>query len=362
METCQVAVIGGGLAGASTAYHLTRLGVRDVLVLEQEAMPGLHSSGRNAAMARQTAVPDAVRPLAEEGVRFLTKPPDDLGEPPLLRPCGMLLLAQGARAARLAAAANTWLGREEVEERVPVTKGGAFDGAVWGADDGVVDVARLLRAFLRAASRGGARFLPNSRVTAIEVEGGRIRGLRAGALRVAAGHVVDAAGAWAADVAALAGAGPFPLKPCRRHLFLSGPLDGMDRDWPIVWDLSHDFYFRPEGAGLLLSPCDETPWAPGLPPTDAAASSALASQLASFMPRLSDLLLARAWAGLRVLTPDGAFVLGRDEQVEGFVWCAGLGGHGMTTSPAVGRVAAEAVLGAPPPPEHAPGRLAPVQG
>jgi D-arginine dehydrogenase len=170
--------------------------------------------------------------------------------------------------------------------------------------------------------------------------------------------VVNAAGPWASGVASLAGATCVPLSPCRRHLFTTGALGWADRDWPIVWDASHDFYLRPEPPGLLLSPCDETPCDPGLPATDPAASALLASKLARFMPGLSDLPLARSWAGLRVLAPDGNFVLGRDREVEGFVWCAGLGGHGMTTSPAVGRVAAEAVLGRPAPPEHAPGRFA----
>lgn len=356
METCDVVVIGAGLAGAATAYHLTRLGVGKVLLLEQEPMAGMHSSGRNAAMARQSDVPEPIAPLAQEAVRFLTAPPDDLETPTLVRACGLLLLAEGERAEGMRSA-GPWLERSEVERRVPVTQGGAFEGALWGPEEGVVDVARLLQAFIAAGSRRGVRLLTAHRANAIHVDRGRVVGVEAGGRRIATAAVVNAAGAWAAAVGGLAAACPVPLRACRRHLFATGPLSWVERDWPIVWDVSHDFYFRPEPPGLLLSPCDESEQRPGVPTVDPGAASLLAGKLGRFMPGLGDLPLARSWAGLRVLTPDGRFVLGRDPRVEGLVWCAGLGGHGMTTSAAVGRVAAEAVLGHDGPPAHSPTRF-----
>jgi glycine/D-amino acid oxidase-like deaminating enzyme len=307
-------------------------------------------------MARQSDVPEPIAPLAREAVRFLTTPPDDLETPSLIRACGMLLLAEGERAERLRSG-GPWLERSEIERLVPATREGSFEGGLWGPEEGVVDVARLLQALLSAGSRRGVRLLAAHRVSAIDVDGGRVVGVEAGGRRIATAAVVNAAGAWAAAVGQLAGATPVPLRACRRHLFATGPLSWVERDWPIVWDVSHDFYFRPEPPGLLLSPCDESEQAPGLPVVDPGAASLLASKLGRFMPRLGDLPLARAWAGLRVLTPDGRFVIGRDPRVEGFVWCAGLGGHGMTTSAAVGRVAAEAVLGRESPPAHSPARF-----
>jgi D-arginine dehydrogenase len=124
-----------------------------------------------------------------------------------------------------------------------------------------------------------------------------------------------------------------------------------------VWDLSHALYFRPEPPGLLLSACDETEQAPGPAATDAAVSEALANKLERYVPRLADLSIARSWAGLRTLSPDGGFVVGRDPILPGFVWCAGLGGHGVTVGPAVGRLAAEAALGRPSSPAHSPERF-----
>jgi glycine/D-amino acid oxidase-like deaminating enzyme len=121
--------------------------------------------------------------------------------------------------------------------------------------------------------------------------------------------------------------------------------------------VSHGLYFRPEPPGLLLSPCDETSHAAGDAPVDAAAQELLASKVRRFMPGLGDVGVARAWACLRTLTPDGSFLIGRDPSLPNLVWCAGLGGHGVTVSAAAGRLAAEAVLGWPSLAAHDPGRF-----
>ncbi|HWH79054.1 MAG TPA: FAD-binding oxidoreductase, partial [Candidatus Binatus sp.] len=152
---------------------------------------------------------------------------------------------------------------------------------------------------------------------------------------------------WANGVAALAGAQELPLKPCRRHLFVSPPIEWVDRRWPFVWDVTHDIYFRPEGEGLLLCACDQTELAPGDPPVDESVKEMLAEKIDRFMPALSGVSISRGWAGLRTLTPDGRFVIGWDPQVENFFWVAGLGGHGMTTSAAVGELAATLLLAGP---------------
>ncbi|HET7293772.1 MAG TPA: FAD-binding oxidoreductase [Vicinamibacteria bacterium] len=358
----EVVVVGSGFAGAATAYHLTRLGVRNVVLVEQEDLPGRHASARNAAMARTTAVPPSIAPLAAEGLRFFAEPPADLGCGPLLRSCGMLVLASGRQAADLREALpRSWLAPDDVARLVPVTSGGRFDGAVWGPRDGVVDIALLLARLLAAARARGARLLTGERAVAINIERGRVTGVVTGRGTIEARWVVNAAGAWAGGVASLAHAAPVPLRPCRRHLFATAALPWVKPTWPIVWDVTHGFYFRPEPPGLLLSPCDETEHAPGLPSTDPAAAEELATKLERFMPVVSGVEILASWAGLRTLGPDGCFVLGRDPEVDGFVWCAGLGGHGMTTCPSVGRIAAEAVLGRPAPAEHAAARFAPTE-
>jgi D-arginine dehydrogenase len=131
----------------------------------------------------------------------------------------------------------------------------------------------------------------------------------------------------------------------RRHLFVSGPVGESTRDLPFVWHEGADFYFRGEGDGLLLSPCDETPSEPGLPSTDSAAAEMLAEKLDRHAPGLEQLSLRKAWACLRTFAPDRRPVIGADPDLPGLFHVSGLGGFGVMTSAAVGELAAEGVLG-----------------
>lgn len=358
-------VVGAGLAGAATAYALVERGVRDVLILEKEPLAGRHASGQNAAMLRQF-VPGApaVAALAVEGARFLQAPPADLPAP-LLRACGSLLLVDRVSPVHLAAladlwqrrAAAVWWPRREAQAAVPVLADAVFDGGVHCPGDGIVDVAALLRGLLDAALRGGARLRTSQEVRRVLVSRGRVQGVETKEGAVKARTIVNAAGGWASALGAAAGASTPPLQPHRRHLFVTPPLSWIDARWPYVWDLTHEFYFRPESGGLLLSACDQVPHLAGEVGVDPAVVESLAAKLLRFAPRLAEIPIRRSWAGLRTLTPDGHFVIGRDPRLCGFVWCAGLGGHGVTVSPAAGRLAAEAVLGAPPAVAHSPLRF-----
>jgi glycine/D-amino acid oxidase-like deaminating enzyme len=143
----------------------------------------------------------------------------------------------------------------------------------------------------------------------------------------------------------MSGVQSVPLRPRRRHIFVTKPLDWVPPDWPFIWDISSEVYFRPEEGGLLFSPCDEGE--PGDRDSDASdpvARDALSGKLERQFPGLRDLPVARSWSGLRTLTPDGRFVLGPDPAIDGFFWVAGLGGHGVTCSHALGELAAELVL------------------
>ena len=354
MRSAEVVIIGAGFAGASTAYHLVRRGVRDVLLLECEALAGVHASGRNAALAFQVLGDAAEARLAVEGVRFIAAPPDGFAATPLLRRCGSLLVAGANGLPQLHGAAET--GRElglecsvitakEAARRVPVLADAPVAGAFWNPHDGVVDIHALLQSYLAGARSGGARIEYHRTITGIRVQRGRVEAVESNGETVAAGAVVNAAGAWAGTIGALAGRGNRTLAPRRRHLFQTHIDINIDREWPFVWHNDIDVYFRPESDGLLMSPCDATPHPPQEPVVDAAAQQLLAEKIARAFPRLASARIASAWACLRTFASDERFLIGRDPDVEGFTWVAGLGGHGMTTSPAVGRLGAAAVLG-----------------
>ena len=354
MHTADIVIIGAGFAGASTGYHLASRGVRNILVLEREPIAGMHASGRNAALAFQVLSEPAEARLAVEGTRFIADPPDGFSAESLLRRCGSLLVAGPDRLADLQAslhAAKTLgvsgelLEPEDAVRLVPALRGAPFAGAFWTDSDGVVDIHALLHGYLAAARRAGARIEYGQAITAIQVGSGRVTGVATAAGSVATPCVVNAAGGWAGVVGALAGVGTRTLVPRRRHLFQTTVDPAPSRDWPFVWHNDLDVYFRPEGDGLLMSPCDATPHAPAPPVVDAAAEQLLADKIARAFPALLSARIVTAWACPRTFARDERFVIGRDLEVEGLVWVAGLGGHGMTTSAAVGRLGADAVLG-----------------
>jgi D-arginine dehydrogenase len=360
-----VVVVGAGLAGAASAYFLARQG-RRVTVLERERHPGAHASGRNAAMVRQTAMTPGLTASLAEGARFLRRPPPDIGAVHV-RSCGSLLLLDAERAERMRLAVPdlvahrvpvAWTTPSEVECLAPLTRGATFARALYTFDDGVVDVSALLHGYLRAAMAAGGRVRTGETLRAIHVADGRVRSVETDTLHIRTPTVVNAAGAWSGAIAGLAGGLDIPLRPTRRHLMQTGPTSAVDRQAPIVWDEGHGIYFRPESAGLLLSACDETDHAPGEPAVDPGAVDHLADKLTRWLPQLAAVSLRRVWAGLRTLTPDGRFVIGPDPCVSGFFWCAGLGGHGVTASAAVGRMTAEAVAGDPVPATHSVARFA----
>jgi glycine/D-amino acid oxidase-like deaminating enzyme len=192
----------------------------------------------------------------------------------------------------------------------------------------------------------------------VGTEGGRVAWVDTGQERIHTHAVVNAAGAWAGEIARLAGACEIPLRSLRRHLAVSRPLPSVEPSWPFVWDFSHGLYFRPEAPGLLLSPCDTSEVGPGDVPVDARALELLAEKIARWMPRLAHVSVSAVWAGARTFTPDDNFLIGPDPRVGGFVWCAGLGGNGMAVSAAVGRLTAETLLGQPALPAHSPARFA----
>jgi D-arginine dehydrogenase len=352
MISCEYLIVGAGFAGAATAYHLTRRGITDVFIVEQETIPGFHSSGRNAAMIRQCVSDPALAQLARDGAAFLRHFPPDWPVPVQFKQNGSLLLGIGEGWEKLKRDAEDGraLGVDvamwtpaQAKSYVPVLGDAEFDGAVWCASDGIIDIHALLSGYLKASTARGAGIRYGAKVQAIEADGSDRLHVEVEGETIKTKLLINAAGAWANVIARMAGAAELPLRPCRRHLFVSPPLDWADPSWPFVWDVSHDIYFRPEGAGLLLCACDQVELPPGDPPVDAAVGELLAEKIERYMPALSRVSINKSWAGFRTLSSDGRFIIGRDPKIAGFFWVAGLGGHGVTTSSAVGSLAADLI-------------------
>ncbi len=346
----RVVILGAGIAGAATAWFLARRGTHEVVLLEQEIQPGVHSSGRNAGILR-TAIPDpALHSLARDSYRFYRDPPPGFCEQPLIDPVGLYLAAD----ADAADALRSWaLNQEFAAGGCEVAPQQLYDAypqlahkvaiATYFADEGGFDVDAILSAFLRGARAAGADICYQRRGVEILVREERVFGVRLYNPDevLECGTVLAAGGGWAAEVPARAGC-DLPLQPIRRHLMVSGPLAQLDPRSPVVWLGGDEFYFRPESGGLMMSACDTSP----VPPAEGEAVQdevleQIAAKAGRWLPGYPDLSLAHCWAGMRTFAPDDRFVIGPDPRLPGLHWLAALAGHGITCAAAAGRLAAE---------------------
>jgi D-arginine dehydrogenase len=350
----KVVVIGAGLAGAATAFGLVRRGMSDVLVLEQEAIPGFYASGRNAAMVRQLGSAPEVRRLVRMGLSFFEVPPPPFPGTVGFKRVGSLLLASGKELAALhswveadaaEASAVRFLNPEEAAAMAGAARPESFEGGACTATDGVADIHGLLHGFLAGVRAGGGEVRFNTRVLDFSTGSGRIAAVRTDAgEHIACSMVVNAAGPWAGGIGETAGATRLPFLTYRRHLAQTGPIAGVDPSGPFVWNISCEVYFRPESGGLLLSPCDEDAVPPGDPAADGAAIDLLARKVAACFPGLRDAEIRRSWACIRTFVADRHIVLGEDPKLRNFFWAAALGGNGVGLAPMLSYLMPDLIL------------------
>lgn len=345
LHSTDIAVVGAGMAGASLA---AAIGDRArVVLLEGEAQPGYHATGRSAAFWSESYGGPAVQPLTTASGPWL-------GERGLLRPRGCIHIADGPHVldgltAELEEGGVAWeaLDRAALAAAVPGLGAGFTHGLAEPTCQDI-DVAALHALFVRQARAAGATLLCDAAVRALARSDGRWRiETRAGA--VAADVVVNAAGAWAGPLAAMAGAAPIAIRPYRRTVVQLRTDPAPPPDMPLIMDGRGRFYFKPEvGGRVWLSPHDETE----VPAHDVAPEELdQATAIARFEEAVDWRVCARerAWAGLRSFAPDRLPVYGWDARTPGFFWCAGQGGFGIQTAPAAAMLAAAALLGVAPP-------------
>jgi D-arginine dehydrogenase len=350
MDEREVVIVGAGVAGASAAHFLVQAGVTDVLVVERESAPARHASGRSAEALVEIERDPVWQALVSEGARFLRRPPPGFADVPLVRATGEVNLLDAEERDAFAAAlpslreqaiAAEILEPAEVRRRHPFLTEPDFAGALWLPEGGRLAVAALVAGYLASARRAGAELWLDTGVTAIETEAGRVTGIVTTRGPVRCRTVVCAAGAWAGELGRFAGALPIRFEPLRRTVISFDSPAGVDaRDWPLIAYESRHVYVGPERDGLLACPMDEGLVDPCDAQPDAAGIELALERLGRLAAPLRPSRIRAARAGLRTFAPDRRLVVGDDPLRPGFFWLAGQGGWGISTSPAVGRLAA----------------------
>ena len=346
-------IIGGGIAAASVAYWLAPHG--RVMLLERESQPGYHSTGRSAALFMESYGTPQVRALTMASRAFFANPPDGFSEHPLISPRGAMMVATHGEEALLAEQWDVFrsvtpharlLGSAQACALVPVLRPEKVLGAVLEPDAADMDVDAIHQGFLRGLRRACGQVICNAEVTALAREGGTWK-VQAGGQTYAAPVVINAAGAWADVVAALAGVQTIGLEPRRRSAFIFAPPAGMDSAaWPLAAGISESWYFKPDAGMLLGSPANADPVAPqDIQPEEL--DIAMAIHQIEEMTTLTIRRPTRTWAGLRSFVADGDLVGGFDPGAPGFFWVAAQGGYGIQTSAAMGEACAALARGLP---------------
>lgn len=343
-------VVGGGIAGVSVACELAQ--DRSVLLLETEATLAQHTTGRSAANLLRALGNSVVRALTRAGADLFASPPDGF-DGPLLTSRPAVWIAGHERADRLrefaAGVASDTSGLEELTEDeartcAPFLRPGWTSLGLLDRSAMDIDVSNLHQGYVRGLRRRGGVIRPNSQVVVLAWKEGTWNIELAGGGSVRAPLLVNAAGAWADSVAAMAGARPLGLRPLRRTAFTVPAPErfGTTNDLPSVRDVDESFYVKPEGPQFLCSPADETP----SDPCDAKPEEL---DVARAIERINEATLLEVrsvrsqWAGLRTFAIDRSPVLGMDPRVPGFLWLAGQGGFGIQTAPGLAIAAASIV-------------------
>jgi D-arginine dehydrogenase len=352
-EKADFLIIGGGIAGASVGYWLAPHG--RVILLERESQPGYHATGRSAALFMQSYGTPQVRALNMASRAFLQSPPLGFSEQALLSARGAMMVATQGQDALLA---HHWdvlraispgaqlLCGAQACELIPVLRPDKVLGATLEPDADDMDVHAIHQGYLRGLRHAGGAVVCNADVTALK-HTGDLWQVQAGGLGYRAPVVLNAAGAWADEVATLAGVRVIGLQPRRRSAFTFAPPAGVDcAPWPIAIGVGEDWYFKPDAGMLLGSPAN----ADLVVPQDVQPEEldiALAIDRIEAMTTLTIRRPTRTWAGLRSFVADGDLVGGFDPAVPGFFWVAAQGGYGIQTSAAMGEACAALVRGRP---------------
>jgi sarcosine oxidase, subunit beta len=351
-RTADIVIIGGGVMGASAAYHLAKRGVKNIVLLEKEEFFGTGATGRCAGGVRYQFSTEINIKLSLESLPMIECFKEEIGQDVNYRQCGYLLIATDEKDAKTfqhnvelqnrLGVQTQFLRGEEVRARLPLM---TFKDAIAGTfhqKDGLVDPNSVVAGYVSAAQKMGVKALTRAEATGIRVIGGEIQSVETNQGTIQTRMVLNAAGPWAGVIGEMAGV-KIPITPVRRQMFTTNALSEIPEDFPFVIDFAQSLYFHREGDGLLIGMSNQKE-TPGF---DQNVDEEF--ELENFeaairrMPLLERARRASHWAGLYEVTPDAHPIFG-GSNVKGFYICAGFSGHGFMHGPVAGKLMTEYIL------------------
>jgi sarcosine oxidase subunit beta len=347
-----IVVIGGGVMGASTAYHLAEAGVRDVVLVEREAQYGLGATGRCAGGVRYQFATEINVRLSIASLKMIEEFEETTGQDPLYRPCGYLFVLTNEddvqtfqtnlQMQRGLGVDTIWLDGGQVRSRLPFMN---FEDALGGTiheKDGLADPNSIVMGYIQRARQLGAHTFTDLEVINLSEKSGKMNAVETTKGTISTPIVVNAAGPWAGRIGAMAGI-EIPITPIRRQMITTTPLPDLPADFPFVIDFAQSLYFHREGEGILTgmsNPEEE----PGFDQSiDEAWELEAMEAAAKRMPMLDNAGRMAGWAGLYEVTPDAHPIYGLTD-IQGFYIVGGFSGHGFMHGPISGKLMAEIIL------------------
>jgi len=351
-KTADIVIIGGGVMGASTAYHLAARGQKNILLLEKEEFFGQGATGRCAGGVRYQFSTEINVRLSLESLPMLERFKEEIGQEINFQKCGYLFVLtkpedveyfrRNVELQHKLGVQTEWLTGDETRQRVPLMRFADALAGTFNPKDGLVDPNGVVMGYIGAAQRIGVEPLTNVEVTGLKVEGGKIEGVETNKGLVAARAVVNAAGPWSGLIGKMAGV-HIPITPLRRQMLTTTPLPELPPDFPFIIDFAQSLYFHREGDGLLtgMSNPNETPGF--VQNVDEEFELVNLDAATARIPILEKAGLVSHWAGLYEVTPDAHPIFG-STPVEGFYLVGGFSGHGFMHGPISGKLMAEYIL------------------
>jgi sarcosine oxidase subunit beta len=351
-KTADIVIVGGGVMGASAAYHLAKRGMKNIVLLEKEEFFGTGATGRCAGGVRYQFSTEINVKLSLQSLPMIERFPQEIGQDVRYDPCGYLLIATNEKDAsnfkknvelqNSLGVQTLLLSGEEVRTQLPFMK---FDDALAGTfhqKDGLVDPNSVVAGYISAAQKMDLKAFPRAEVTRIRVSDGQVEAVETTLGVIQTRTILNAAGPWSGMIGQMAGV-EIPVVPIRRQMFTTNPLPEIPQDFPFVIDFAQSLYFHRQSAGLLIG-MSNPDQKPGFDQSvDEEFEFVNLEAAIARMSLLEHASRVSHWAGLYEVTPDAHPIFGGCH-VKGFVICTGFSGHGFMHGPIAGKLMSEYLL------------------